>query len=153
MCQGVGNVPYKETLAICRCVYRNVFRICMRKRTQILNDENFATRVSQSKIGAFVEIPTIDFVCDVEVLARKQLSPRQRQVFRYHYIYGVEYDACCVKFKVCRGNFFHECYRIEATLGKAFWAAGLFPTYGYLNLRAGVNYSKFAYRPKYQEMA
>jgi hypothetical protein len=73
-----------------------------------------------------------EFIADFELIARRVLGDGtlSYRLFRYHCLLGADWKLCCRQLKMERGEFFHEVYRIQQRLGRAFREIrpyGLFP--------------------------
>jgi len=125
-CGGTGMIHRQRTGdAPCKCVLRNIFRICYRKfRECAIKDRNLAQpmlervpgRVSRCSWGRKNEEYAADFV----LVSRRLLTEREYRMFRYHYLLGADWRLCCAKLGMERGEFFREIYRIEAKLGRGY---------------------------------
>jgi hypothetical protein len=63
-------------------------------------------------------------------MAQRELSEEDYNLFRFHHLLGAPWRLCCLKLKMEKGEFFHQVYRIEQRLGRAFRETepyGLFP--------------------------
>jgi hypothetical protein len=79
-----------------------------------------------------------EYCADFHVVSKKTLTPVEWQIFTYHYLLGAEWNLCCRRLGLDRGNFFHSVYRIEAKLGRVFRELqpfGLFPLDEYFSGR------------------
>lgn len=47
-------------------------------------------------------------------------EPLGWKIFKFHYLLGADWASCAGKLGVNRGEFFHEAYRIEQQLGRAY---------------------------------
>ena len=69
-------------------------------------------------------------MADFVLVSRRILDEYQYKLFRYHFLLGADWTLCCRKMQIDRGTFFHEVYRIQQKLGRAFRELephGLFP--------------------------
>ncbi|MBV9302146.1 MAG: hypothetical protein JOY62_08510 [Acidobacteriaceae bacterium] len=69
-------------------------------------------------------------MADFVLVSRRILDEYQYKLFRYHFLLGADWILCCRKLQIDRGTFFHEVYRIQQKLGRAFRELephGLFP--------------------------
>ncbi|MEK7753218.1 MAG: hypothetical protein AAB654_14940 [Acidobacteriota bacterium] len=54
-------------------------------------------------------------------MARRELDARDYQIFRLHFVDGLDHRTCIGRIKnLARGDFFHAVYRIERRLGLCF---------------------------------
>jgi hypothetical protein len=70
-----------------------------------------------------------EYMADFCLVSRRVLDETQHRIFRYHYLLGADWRLCCRKLNLDRGDFFHEVYRIEAKLGRAFVELEPYPLY------------------------
>jgi len=122
-CQGTGLASPQET---CACVWRQCFRIVLRKVRNIEIGAHLLRPLcllgasgpqGRSGNGRRLE----NFSADVYLTAKRTLQHKADwDLFRYHYLLGADWKACCKVLKMDRGNFFHACYRIEAALGRVY---------------------------------
>jgi hypothetical protein len=47
-------------------------------------------------------------------------SSEEHAVFRYHFLLGADWKACCARLGCNRGQFLHAVYRVQHKLGRAF---------------------------------
>ena len=124
ICFGLGVRPIGERQT-CRCVLRRIFRICYER----FRECDAAPGVTQK-----------EFLADFCGVGRRALTSAEYQLFSFHFLLAAPCGACCRRLGLDRGKFFHSVYRIEAKLGAAFYAHGLFPLDNYFPpLRAVVN--------------
>ncbi len=128
----------------CNCVLRAIFRACFARFRQCASKEKYLSRVSveanpgrqrKSAWGYRNE----EFMADFCLLAERTLGANSLglKVFNYHMLLGADWKLCCRKLKIDRGAFFHEVYRIEERLGRAFRETqpyGLFPVDEYFGV-------------------
>jgi hypothetical protein len=48
------------------------------------------------------------------------LDEQQYRLFKFHFLLGADWKLCCRRLNLDRGEFFHEVYRIQQKLGRAF---------------------------------
>lgn len=61
-----------------------------------------------------------EYCADFWLIAKRALTPAQWKLFRLHKLLGADWRLCTRQLHMSRGNFFHEVYRIEQKLGRAF---------------------------------
>jgi hypothetical protein len=61
-----------------------------------------------------------EYMADFLLIAKRELSPAEHQLFRFHFLLGADWRLCSRKLKIDRGTFFHAVYRIEERLGRKF---------------------------------
>lgn len=118
-CGGLGMVcsGRPRALRACSCVLRRIFRECYRR----YDDCGWEP-------AAFV---AAEYRADFELIARRVLNELERQIFRLHFVRGLDWKVCTRRCGIDRGSFFHRVYEIEETLGSAYQGTepyGLYPT-------------------------
>jgi hypothetical protein len=71
-----------------------------------------------------------EFVADFCSVSKRNLSPAEHRLFRFHFLLGADWRLCCRRLNLDRGSFFHAIYRIEEKLGRVYKEVepyGLFP--------------------------
>jgi hypothetical protein len=79
-----------------------------------------------------------EYMADFILVSRRTLEEYDYVVFKYHFLLGADWNLCCKKLKLDRGEFFHEVYRIQQKLGRTFRELephALFPLDQYFNSR------------------
>lgn len=77
-----------------------------------------------------------EYIADFCLVSRRVLDDDQYRIFRFHFLLGADWKLCCQRLGMDRGEFFHEVYRIEQKLGRAFRELepyALFPLDEYFN--------------------
>jgi hypothetical protein len=66
--------------------------------------------------------PKSEYMADFLSIARRTLGTDSIgfRVFTQHFERGHDWKICCRRLGMDRGSFFHEVYRVEAKLGRAF---------------------------------
>lgn len=125
----------------CRCVLRAIYRVCHTRWVDYMNQPKHLSRVSYDRWkGRGPQFrswrrPAEEFCADFELIVRRTLTDAQFAVFTLHMKLGADWTVCTRALGFSRGNFFHEVYRIEAKLGRAFRETrpySLFPIDEYL---------------------
>lgn len=128
LCYGLGMRPGRGlTEEPCNCVFRAIFRACYARFKQCSAKEKHISRVSleanpgrqrKSVWGLKDEEYTADFV----IVARRVLGvgSSQWKLFLYHFLLGADWKLCTRKLGIERGAFFHEVYRIQQKVGRAY---------------------------------
>lgn len=141
-CGGLGLVLQQRTgeLAPCSCVLRSIFRICFARFEECADKDIRTTPVldfvganSRSRVWSRKEQ---EYMADFMLIARRTLDDLHFNVFRYYFLLRGNWQACCRRLHMDRGNFYHAVYRVEAKLGRAFRETepyGLFPLDEYFN--------------------
>jgi hypothetical protein len=113
---------------ICGCVLRAIFRACLAKYRYVqamgwnlsrTEWQRVEPRRRESSRGVWGRRHA-EFAADVCIVARRALNVRDGQIFRMHYLTGMDWYQCCRAVGLSRGEFFHSAYRIEERLGWAF---------------------------------
>ena len=122
----------------CHCVFRAIFRACYDKFEKCTERWPHVARISlernRGKSGGCMNYSfrSEEFVADFVLISKRVLgdnTPAHR-LFKYHYLLGADWKLGTAKLGINRGNFFHECYRVQQRLGRAFRETqpyGLFP--------------------------
>ena len=116
-CGGLGIRIYSvcKVDRICPCVYREVFKRCLRQYQQC---------APQELLGG-VRIRNLHFRADFEALAKRYLSSFQHQVFLKDFLRReVSLNA-----RPSRGQIHHVRYRVAEILGKVFCEVKPYPLY------------------------
>jgi len=124
-CHGHGmRVQYKYKQSPCGCVFRNVFRACLRRFREYAVAETFTSTVTWDYYGAggfrVMSRKKEEFIADFCLIAQRTLSKSEYQIMRYYFLLGADWKLCTRQLKLDRGSFFHLVYRIEEKLGRAF---------------------------------
>jgi hypothetical protein len=128
-CLGLGLVQSRgEKSRPCECVLRRIFRVCFARFERLAGGDNlYIARLDVehnrgARGRARYSRPNSEFLADFVLSAQRTLGAGtlSHEVFRLHYLQGADWKVCCARLGLSRGNFFHECYRIEARLGRAF---------------------------------
>ena len=61
-----------------------------------------------------------EYIADFCLVSRRVLDDHQYRLFKFHFLLGADWKLCCMRLKIDRGEFFHEVYRIQQKLGRAF---------------------------------
>ena len=109
----------------CNCVLRAIFRSCYTRFRLCLAKEK---RISQARfeiIGgperrAVWGRKDEEYVADFCLVSRRALNDSEYRIFRLHFLLGADWKLCCRQLNLDRGAFFHDIYRIEQKLGRAF---------------------------------
>lgn len=141
-CYGLGQrAGRNEQKRPCNCVFRAIFRACYDKFRAAADKAKHISRVSlesgsrsnKSRTRSW-GMPAEEFCADFCLIAKRVLDEQQFRLFTFHFLLGADFKLCCRKLGMDRGTFFHETYRIEQKLGRAFAEIqpySLFPTDAY----------------------
>lgn len=132
-CLATGLMPgrHRDYTAPCGCVLREIFRICYRKfehcqaRPARMPSRSVESRLLVHKIGGPRRAQTLlneEYSADFVLVAKRVLAGNEQQlaIFKFHFLMGASWEACCRRLQISRGEFFHEVYRLEEKLGRAF---------------------------------
>jgi hypothetical protein len=118
------RLQYKVKQSPCGCVFRSVFRACLRRFRECAISESFASTVSWDYFAAggrrVMSRKKEEYLADFCLIARRTLTPFEDRVLHYYYLLGADWKLCARQMKIDRGTFFHTIYRIEEKLGRAF---------------------------------
>lgn len=109
----------------CNCVLREIFRTCYTRFRLCLAKEKRMSHARFEIIGgherrAMWGRKDEEYVADFCLVSRRVLNEREYKIFRIHFLLGADWRLCCRKLEIDRGSFFHDVYRIEQKLGRAF---------------------------------
>lgn len=125
-CLGLGLRDGRNgTRTVCNCVLRTIFRTCYARFRECAMKEKYISRVSlEANPGrtrkSMWGLKNEEFIADFCLVAKRALSELEHRIFRFHFLLGADWKACCQKLGMERGVFFHHVYRIEQKLGRAF---------------------------------
>jgi hypothetical protein len=134
-CQGTG-IRLAERWnreSPCNCVFRAIFRACYNR----FRECNAASRIGTVALD-FTRGPEgrqtfsrkrEEFMADFCLVSRRVLDDEEYRIFRYHFLLGADWRLCTRHFNLDRGEFFHETYRIQQKLGRAFAELEPYPLY------------------------
>ena len=114
----------------CGCVLRTIFRRCLGR--YLYYDQTVGDPVwtgLQKSLGSVWSRPSEEFRADFELIARRVLWPAGRQVFRLHYVLGLEWRECAGRLGMDRGAFWAEVDRVERCLGFAYRSVAPYALY------------------------
>jgi hypothetical protein len=126
ICYGLGLRPGRGGASTpCNCVFRAIFRACYARFRQCASKEKYISRVSlEANPGrqrkSVWGLKNEEYMADFVLVSRRTLTEHEYRIFKYHFLLGADWNLCCRKLKMDRGDFFHEVYRIEKKLGRTF---------------------------------
>jgi hypothetical protein len=148
-CFGLGLYePRHRIEKPCRCVMRAIFRACFNKYKSCsealprmstfellkLGKNAGATgKTSSAACGRSAKsrygYPNAEYCADFAGIARRTLraGSQHHRLFDLHFIGGADWKVCTQKLGIDRGSFFHEVYRVEEALGRAYRDTKPFP--------------------------
>ena len=89
----------------CSCVLRAIFLTCLER---------------YRSLHASLEWKHLEYCADFELVARRELDARDYQLFRLHFLDGMDWGHSAARLNLSKGNFFHAAYRVEERLGRSF---------------------------------
>ena len=109
----------------CNCVLRAIFRSCYVRFRLCLAKEKRMSHARFEIIGgperrAMWGRRDEEYVADFCLVSRRALNDYEYRIFRLHFLLGADWKLCCRQLNMERGAFFHDIYRIEQKLGRAF---------------------------------
>lgn len=125
-CLGLGLRPGRAgASAPCNCVFRSIFRACYARFRSCASKEKYVSRVSlEANPGRLRKstwgLKNEEYIADFCLVSRRTLDDQQYRLFKFHFLLGADWKLCCRKLNIDRGEFFHEVYRIQQKLGRAF---------------------------------
>jgi hypothetical protein len=122
-CNGSGFLEPQHQ--VCACVWRAIFRICY-GRFRYYHQHFVSARASLDSCfgthrASVYGASASEFCSDFELIARRTLPAPKFAVFNLHFLLGANWRLCTEKLKTDRSSFFHDIYRIEEKLGRAFF--------------------------------
>lgn len=136
-CFGLGlRVGRAEKTSVCNCVLREIFRICYARFRECDSKAKYVARVSlEANPGrqrvAMYGLKNEEYMADFCSIARRTLAGNElgMNVFKFHFLLGANWQACCAKVGLNRGEFFHEVYRVQQDVGRAFAECEPYPLF------------------------
>lgn len=125
-CHGLGLRPGRAgASAPCNCVFRAIFRACYARFRKCASKEKYISRVSlEANPGRLRKstwgLKNEEYIADFCLVSRRVLDEQQYRLFKFHFLLGADWKLCCRRLNIDRGEFFHEVYRIQQKLGRAF---------------------------------
>ena len=125
-CHGLGLRPGRAgASAPCNCVFRAIFRACYARFVKCVSKEKHVSRVSlEANPGRLRKstwgLKNEEYVADFCLVSRRLLDDAEYRLFKFHFLLGADWKLCCRRMNLERGEFFHEVYRIQQKLGRAF---------------------------------
>jgi hypothetical protein len=148
-CFGVGLYePQRRNEKPCKCVMRSIFRACYARYVSCSEAPPRMTMIAlfrhskntgatgkntSAASGPPVKLrygyPDAEYCADFVGIAKRtfgRATPRYT-LFDLHYLQGEDWKVCTAKLGIDRGSFFHEVYRVEEALGRAYRDTQPFP--------------------------
>jgi hypothetical protein len=126
-CFGLGRRPGKAgNESVCNCVHRSAFRACYARYRKCSAREQISRVSLEANPGkqryTTYGFKSEEYMADFVLTARRVLGTDTLswKVFRFHFLYGANWILCTKRLGINRGAFFHEVYRIEQRLGRAY---------------------------------
>ena len=125
-CHGLGLRPGRADASTpCNCVFRAIFRACYARFVNCASKEKYVSRVSlEANPGRLRRstwgLKNEEYIADFCLISRRNLDDQQYRLFRFHFLLSADWKLCCRRLNLDRGEFFHEVYRIQQKLGRAF---------------------------------
>lgn len=138
-CHGLGQLTDEDGVTSpCKCVFRSIFRICYSRFREALDRDPHSSRpvLAGTRLAAGWSRKNEEYVADFYLVSRRSLTPDEWRIFSFHYLLGADWRLCSRKMGMERGEFFHECYRIQQKLGRIYRELSpyaLFPLDEYFN--------------------
>ena len=125
-CHGLGIRARRGTsTAPCNCVFRNIFRICLRRFEECADPDMALQSVTleftpgKDRRLSYAR-KSEEYVADFCCVSARNLTAAEHKLFRFHFILRADWKLCCKRLNIDRGTFFHAVYRIEQKLGRVF---------------------------------
>jgi hypothetical protein len=111
----------------CDCVLRAIFRACYARFRRCASKEKFVSRIGfdadpdrgRRRVWG---MKNEEYMADFSLIAKRELGEGtlSHRLFTYHFLLGADWQLCGRKLSMDRGEIFHEIYRVQARLGRAF---------------------------------
>lgn len=125
-CLGMGlRAGRGGTSTPCNCVFRAIFRACYARFRICTSKEKYLSRVClEADPGrqrkSVWGLKNEEYIADFCLISRRTLNDYEYRIFKFHFLLGADWKLCCRKLEIDRGTFFHDVYRIQQKLGRAF---------------------------------
>ncbi len=142
LCFGLGLREGRARASTpCHGVFRAIFRACFQQFKSCAAKEKYISRVSLEPVAGRDRkkswgLKDEEYMADFVLVSRRNLDEIEYRIFKFHFLLGAEWDLCCRRLKLERGEFFHHVYRIQQKLGRTFRELepyALFPVDEYFN--------------------
>lgn len=137
ICKGAGQYFSRGGVAWCLCVWRYIFRECLRKKQEWAYNQDYHFLTVNRHNGPANECPRLEFSADMDSLARRcfAANPKSLRLYREYHLQDSGWKSVARLLKLDRGNFFHLVYKVEAALGKMYFENELFPIDKYTGVK------------------
>jgi hypothetical protein len=61
-----------------------------------------------------------EYIADFCLVSKRVLDESEYKLFRFHFLLGADWKLCCRQLGIEKGEFFHDVYRLQQKLGRAF---------------------------------
>lgn len=131
-CYGLGLLPANRRIKDdhpCSCVFRAIFRECHNRFRKCMDKAAFISRVSLEANPARRRkgpwgMKNQEYCADFLLVAKRTLGEESLawRIFKWHHLLGADFRLVNRKLKrpTHRRETFHDIYRVEAVLGRAF---------------------------------
>jgi hypothetical protein len=126
-CYGLGlREGRAEHTTVCNCVLRKIFQACYARFRYCALKEPYVSRVSlEANLGArpaTYGLRNEEYMADFCGIAKRTLEGDDLAlaIFKFHFLLGANWVLCCRKLHIERGMFYHQVYRIQQQVGRAF---------------------------------
>lgn len=127
----------------CGCVFRNIFRICLRAYIalestggQCANSSGMWRRMSLIGCAAAVSrqgsyyLKASDYQCDFHMVSMRHLeNDQERKLFTLYFLERRGLQDCLRALDMDDGAFYHAVYRLEMRLGRAYREVQPYPLF------------------------
>jgi len=134
-CHGYGLLPVlRGEESPCHCVFRAIFRACYRRFRECVALGAHTNPITWERCGGpsgyrAYSRKREEYMADFYLVSQRALEDDEKPVFRYHFMLGADWKACCQRLKIDRGTYFHLVYSIENRMGRVFAELAPYPLY------------------------
>ena len=112
-CHGYGLIPVlRGEESPCRCVFRAIFRACYRRFRECVALGAHTNPITWERCGGpsgyrAYSRKREEYMADFYLVSLRTLEGDEKSIFRYHFLLGADWKACCHRLGIDRGSYFH----------------------------------------------
>jgi hypothetical protein len=133
LCGGLGLTKTAGDETACRCVLREIFRVCHRHFRHAVLKPKTTPIVKLDRKGHQIGRPVVyglkdeEFCGDFVKISRRHLTPDEWRIFAPRYLQGADSGFCAKTLGIPGAKFRDQCRGIEEKLGLIFATLEPFP--------------------------